>query len=202
MLIGITGNIGTGKSRVTNQLAHLLDAQVLSADQICRELLEPGQQGCTQFLHLVGNKYSDGQGKIDRLALRSDLFKDKQLKDKLESILHPLVRERILDEKTKLSSGSIVIAEVPLLFESDWKDDFDLVVSVSAPAEVSITRVIQRDGGTDHDVQSILAAQISQEKKDKLADTVIDNSAGWEATEKRIAKLASWVRKEAGKVRA
>ena len=196
MLIGITGSIGSGKSRVLRKLADLLGASIFNADQECRTLMEKGGEGYRRFVSLYGDSFLDREGGIDRGKLRRELYDDEELKRALESILHPLVRDALTHErKSSAGRGSrIIAAEIPLLFETGWQDEFDLVVLVSAPESLLIERVLDRDGGAAEDVLSILAAQMSDSEKRKLADVVIDNSNDWNETEKQLKDLVLMVR--------
>ena len=196
MLIGVTGNIGSGKTKVAKRLASLLGGEVLDADQICRELMEPGNDGFKAFYQQGGQRFVTDNGTLDRAALRRALFKEPVLKTTLESILHPLVREEVLRVGHTCSEGARVVAEIPLLFESCWEDDFDFVVAVRADEAVMIKRVLERDGGEAESARIILASQMSQDEKCLKADYVIDNSGEWICTETQIVDLAVKLRRK------
>ena len=148
----MTGGIGSGKSRVASLLGRLLTGIVISADDVCRELLEAGREGYLQFVRSGGTQFLDGDGVINRVKLREKIFADPALRDQLEAILHPLVLERI-QAVAEDAPDSFVIAEVPLLFERGWQDQFDTIIAVSAPQDVVVQRVVDRqlderpDGG-------------------------------------------------------
>lgn len=131
MLLGVTGTIGSGKSYVAARLGRLLGAPVLSADSICRELLEKDQPGYLAFLNQGGQAYLSQAGDIDRPRLRDAAFQDQGLRRILEEILHPLVRQRLTQARASLAPDTCMVAEVPLLFESGWQSDFDYIVCVS-----------------------------------------------------------------------
>lgn len=196
MLIGVTGSIGAGKSCVATQLGRLLKAKTICADQICRELLKRDRQGYLEVVRYWLQRFLDVDGNIDRSLLRDTLFRDDKIRLRLEAILHPLVRARLQDAKHSAARTGFVVAEVPLLFESGWQDDFDWIVAVYAPAEVSLLRVPERDGTSIDEVRNILAVQMSPEEKRDRADSVIDNSADWAGTEKQIRMLAVYLREE------
>ena len=172
----------------------MLSAIVVSADDICRELLEPGCKGFTLFVRSGGERFLDKKGCLDRRALREELFSNKFLKEQLESILHPLV----LDEIKKTAENNpqaTIIAEVPLLFESGWHHLFDIVISVFSPEELAIERVAVRDRVSREAVLEILAAQMAPEEKNSRADYVIDNGSDFQKTEKQLAALAAELQK-------
>lgn len=196
MLIGVTGTIGSGKTSVARMLGELLGAPVLSADSLCRSLMQPDREGYRQFVAAVGNSFLNEKGSIDRDRLRKALFENRDLKETLETILHPLVRRRVLGAKADCRHGSAVVAEVPLLFESGWESDFDLIITVHAPIDQTVLRVVERDGGDREDVMAIVDAQMAQEAKCQKADFVIDNSRSWEETEKQIYQLSTTVKQK------
>ncbi len=194
MIVGVTGGIGSGKSKVAALLGKLLCAIVISADDVCRELLEPGGEGYLQFVHSGGSHFLDGDGVINRVTLREKIFADPDLRDQLEAILHPLVLEKI-QNVAEGDPESFVIAEVPLLFEKDWQDEFDTIISVFSMEDRLIERVMERDRISREDVGTIIAAQMSMEEKNRRADYVINNSAHWQETEKQLVELAARLKK-------
>ena len=189
MLIGVTGNIGAGKSRVAQLLAELLKAIVVSADDICRALLQPGAEGYRQFVSTTGSPFVTKGGELDRTALREALFDDERLKKSLESILHPLVRQTIL-EIVRDNPGTLVVAEVPLLFESGWQADFDVIISVYSSVDQQIARVVQRDHSTPDEARRIIDTQMNPDEKNRLADYVVFNEAGWDRLREQVEELA------------
>ena len=121
------------------------------------------------------------------------MFRKPTLKKCLESILHPLVRAVVLDMKERCPLGTAVIAEIPLLFESGWQKDFDLVIAVSALEDVAMDRVIKRDDTNRNDVAAIIEAQMKQELKCEGADYIVDNSGDWLDTERCLVELGDVV---------
>lgn len=194
MIVGVTGGIGSGKSRVASLLGRLLGGIVISADDVCRELLEAGREGYLQFVRSGGTQFLDGDGVINRVKLREKIFADPALRDQLEAILHPLVLERI-QAVAEDAPDSFVIAEVPLLFERGWQDQFDTIIAVSAPQDVVVQRVVDRDRISREDVGKIIAVQMPMEEKNSRADHVIDNSADWQESEKQVVDLAARLKK-------
>ena len=190
----MTGGIGSGKSRVASLLGRLLTGIVISADDVCRELLEAGREGYLQFVRSGGTQFLDGDGVINRVKLREKIFADPALRDQLEAILHPLVLERI-QAVAEDAPDSFVIAEVPLLFERGWQDHFDTIIAVSSPQDVVVQRVVDRDRISREDVGKIIAVQMPMEEKNSRADHVIDNSADWQESEKQVVDLAARLKK-------
>ena len=195
MIIGVTGGIGSGKSTVADRLGKRLSAIVIKADDICRELLEPGCRGYTRFVQSGGERFLDSTGALDRRRLRKEMFSNGALKDLLESILHPLVFKQI-EETAEQNPGSTVIAEVPLLFESGQHHVFDLVISVFSPREQVLERVVERDKVGREAVLEVIAAQMPPEEKNRRADYVIENGSDLQETEKQLAALAAKLQKK------
>ncbi len=194
MLIGITGGIGAGKSYVARQLAPLLEAPLFNADDICRELLEPGQSGYEQVVARWGRRFLDADSLVDRPLLRKVIGEDHLVREQLEAILHPLVRERLDQESAALGTAGFLIAEVPLLYESGWQGDFDWIVSVYAPTDLAAERVAKRDGISREEARRIISIQLVPEVKRDRADSVIENAGNLLDTEKQVVELAGFLR--------
>ncbi|MEJ2058274.1 MAG: dephospho-CoA kinase, partial [Desulfofustis sp.] len=174
MLIGVTGSIGSGKSLVAGFLGELLGAPVYSSDEICRQLLEKDEAGYNAFVKTWGARFLDEKEEIDRVLLRSAVFRNEALRLQLEHILHPLVRQTLFEIKQSSEPRALQIAEVPLLFECSWQSDFDAVVCVVADRENVLQRVASRDLVKREDVEKILDVQMDPALKASRSDWVID----------------------------
>ncbi|BDD87531.1 dephospho-CoA kinase [Desulfofustis limnaeus] len=195
MLIGVTGSIGTGKSTVATLLAEQLSAPLLSADQICRDLLVPGQPGYREFVATCGRDFVVTEGaRIDRTRLRTALFTDTALRRQLERILHPLVREVLRQAHVDAGPDGVVVAEVPLLFECGWQDDFDYVICVEAPPALVNQRVARRDGVPEAQIEQIRGVQLPAEKKRLGSDWVINNDGDRAALVTQVSELAKKIK--------
>jgi len=189
MLLGVTGTIGSGKSYVAARLGRLLGAPVLSADSICRELLEKDQPGYLAFVKQGGQAYLSLAGDIDRPRLRDAAFQDQGLRRILEEILHPLVRQRLTQARASLAPDTCAVAEVPLLFESGWQSDFDYIVCVSVSRANALSRVADRDQVDRTEVERIMEIQMDPDEKCSRADRVIDNDGPQARTDAQIEAL-------------
>lgn len=177
MIIGVTGGMGAGKSFVSNQLGRRLGLEVLDADRLCRQQLQPNMPGWWEVWEKWGARFIDSSGKIDRFALRQALFADLRVRQAVERILHPLVRAEIARraaERNVVSTGLLV--EVPLLFEVGWEDDFDWIVVVYAKPDRCLQRIVRRDQVSIDEGERAIKAQIPLEEKVVRGDSVIDNS--------------------------
>jgi dephospho-CoA kinase len=190
MNIAITGGLGTGKSTVSKILAAHLDAELIDTDKLCRLQMIPGKEGYTRFLQVFCGKYVQADGAIDRLELPKDVFSDPDIKNTLESILHPIVRSEVAVRCEKsVTQGKIVVVEVPLLFEVGWQQDFEHTVVVFVVEKLCIQRVMARDGIDKDTISIILSSQMPIDIKRRFADFVIDNSSTFASTVQQISWL-------------
>lgn len=197
MIIGVTGTIGSGKSRVCAALADLLSASVVSADEICRDLLLVGARGWMEMRNVFSSTFFLSDGQVDRPRLRKAIFSDNSLRRQLDDILHPLVRAELqraaLDAHQK---KAYLLAEVPLLFETGWQGDFDWTVLVIADEESCIRRIVLRDLVSEEEARQAIAAQMPLQEKRRLADSVIDNSLSFAETLEQVRILSQRLQKD------
>lgn len=189
MLIGITGSIGSGKSLVAGLLGKMLPAPVHSSDEICRRLLNKGEAGYQKLVETWGDRYLTDSGEVNRIVLRSVVFNDLIARKLLEDILHPLVRQELLEVKEKGSPTTAQVAEVPLLFECGWQEDFDYIVCVTADPDLALQRVVVRDSVGPADVKKIISLQMDSALKVDRSDYHVDNSGSLDDTKKQVEKL-------------
>lgn len=171
-VIGLTGGIGSGKTTVSRMFSEL-GAPVYIADEQARRLAElPGTQAeiRTQF----GDGMLDAEGKIDRRKLANIVFSDPEKLERLNAIIHPKVAADFR-EWAERQSFPFVIREAAILFESGSHRDCDKVITVTAPLEVRIARVIARDGTTRDEVLRRMANQWPEDEKIRRSDYVIHN---------------------------
>ncbi|MGW8248453.1 MAG: dephospho-CoA kinase [Acidiferrobacterales bacterium] len=192
MKIGLTGGIGSGKTTVS-QLFEALDVPVIDADVIARSLLEPGTEATRQVISIFGKKIAINDREIDRAKLRELVFDDVDARKKLESILHPIVHQRILEQTAGLSSPYCIIV-IPLLFEAGQQDLVDRVLVVDATIENQIRRAASRDQVDTLAIQKILDSQIDPRERLARADDVIENNAGIEQLRQRVLELDTFYR--------
>lgn len=192
MNIAVTGCYGSGKSSVSRLLAGNLGATLIDTDLICRELLEPEEDGYLGLIKEFGPRFIAPDGHIDRSLLRDATFSEIKVKEKLEAILHPLVRDRVrlLGNDTTCNS-SFCVTEVPLLFEVGWQDDFDITVLVRVDRTTSIARTVIRDGIEKDEAKRIMGLQLPMTCKEPLVDYIIDNGSTFVSTAQQTAWLAT-----------
>ncbi|MFB3852057.1 MAG: dephospho-CoA kinase [Acidobacteriota bacterium] len=195
--VGITGGIGSGKSEA-KEIFKKHGAFVVDADEIVRNLLKKNGEGYKQVLNEFGNEILDNGLEIDKNKLSSIVFSDALKRRKLEEILHPLVikkREEIFAKlQKKLSEKDIVVAEAALIFEANTKKYFDYVILIKAPKDLRIKRLLSK-GFSLSEIEKRMKAQWEDEKKEKLADFVIENNSSLEELEKKVANVIEKIRK-------
>lgn len=172
--IGLTGGIGSGKSTVSRLLAER-GAVIIDADQIAREVVEPGTAGLEAVVEAFGERVVAADGSLDRPALAAVVFSDPEARARLDAIVHPLVRARAAELAAAAPPGAVVVNDVPLLVETGQAASYDLVVVVETDEEVRIARLVQR-GLAAEDARARIASQATDDQRRAVADVVLDNS--------------------------
>ena len=191
MNIALTGGIGSGKSCVAGILGNALMVSVVSTDAICRNLLQPDALAWQAVRQKWQERFLCADGAINRPLLREAVFKDSDLRQALEDILHPLVRSEVkMRMLTSEKAGEGLVVEVPLLFEVGWQADFDCTIAVYAPMAICLQRITRRDAVDIEQAREILAAQMDPDLKAAKADFVINNSGLWVQTAQQVYRLA------------
>ena len=186
MIIGLTGGIGSGKSAAANFFIEL-GIDVIDADDISKNVLTENNNAKKAFIEKFGDHYIQNN-KIDREALREDIFKDKIKRKTLESIIHPAVREEIL--KFINDSDSIYkIVMVPLIVETNSADFYDKIIVVDCENNLQIERASSRDNQTKENIINIISNQASREERLKIADFIISNNSNLEHLKNSVIKI-------------
>ena len=172
--VGLTGGIGCGKSTVARIFAGL-HVPVLDADEIAHRLVEKEQPALTQIQQTFGSAILNPDGSLNRKNLRELVFSDMKQKQKLESILHPLIYKTLQAELEQLIAPYCIIS-IPLLFETDMTHFVDRILVIDCPVETQIERVKVRDSLSIERIQSIIDSQVSRAFRKAQADDLIDNS--------------------------
>ena len=188
MILGLTGSIGSGKTFVSEQFARL-GAAVICADALAREVIEPGTPALKEIIAEFGLEVVTDAGELDRRKMASVVFGSPEKRKKLERIIHPRVRQRELELIAEHRDQSLIILEIPLLFESGADDLCDKVLVVTVDDEVRAERLAENRGMTRDEVESRLAAQMPEAEKVERADFVIDNSGTRQETVLQVESL-------------
>jgi dephospho-CoA kinase len=191
IVIGITGGVATGKTTVMEMLREL-GAKTLSADDIAREVLQPGTSESDEVVRRFGLAILDSKGRINRAALANIIFRDKKVREILNSITHPgiiaILEERI--EKFRESAGEkdVLAVEIPLLVECNLSGLVDIILVVAAEQETQISRLKTR-GLSDTQALERIAAQISLSEKTQAADWVIWTDVSLDDTGRQVRQV-------------
>ena len=172
--VGLTGGIGSGKSTVADELARR-GAVIIDADQLAREVVEPGTPGLAQIVARFGNRVLI-DGRLDRAALAKIVFADPQVRQELESIIHPAVRRRAAELEAAAPSRSIVVHVIPLLVETGQAADFYVIVVVDVGSETQLDRLLARAELSAEEARSRIAAQANRAQRLAAANVVLDNN--------------------------
>ncbi len=174
-LVGLTGGIAAGKSTVADYWARHGGVEI-DADQLAREAVAPGSAGALAVLQEFGESVFDAEGNLDRKALGTLVFENAEARAKLENIIHPIVRSMAQQKLAEQSPDAIVIYNVPLLVEAAVDLPFDLVVTVEAPLEKQVDRLVKLRGMTKADAEARIAAQASPAQRANAADVILNSN--------------------------
>jgi dephospho-CoA kinase len=189
-LVGLTGGIASGKSTVAKILQRL-GAAIVNADHLAHEVVEPGREAWKEIVAVFGTDILQPDQTLDRQKLRTLIFNQPEARKRLESIVHPRVRalaeERI--QQQDAAGYSVVIYEVPLLFEGNLHEWLRPVILVACDVNTQIARLQQRDRLTRADAEKHIAAQMSLAEKRRLADYVIENNGSLADLEQQTRQI-------------
>jgi dephospho-CoA kinase len=190
VVVGLTGGIATGKSTVAEMFA-ARGAAVVDADRIAHALQEPGQPCYQRILESFGTAILDPRGRIDRRRLGARVFADPEARKRLESIMHPAIREACQRQiRTAGASGHrVCIVDAPLIVETGQQDRYDALVVVTDPPETQISRLVRLRGLTEEEARGRLDSQWPTAAKAALADFVIENGGELAATEAQVDRV-------------
>lgn len=191
MVIGLTGGIATGKTTVSNYLKEL-GYPVIDADVIARHVVEPGTKGLRMITDTFGAKVLTSDGQLDRQQLAQLVFTSSEQLQQLNRILQPIIRERI-QELIGTSKDSVVVIDVPLLYEQHYEELCDVVMVVSVQPQQQLKRLMNRNHLTMDEAKNRVASQMPLSSKERLADVVIDNNGSVEETRQQVKRWLNQV---------
>ncbi|MFA0496144.1 dephospho-CoA kinase [Vibrio sp. 10N.222.54.B11] len=174
IIIGLSGGIASGKTTVANLFNEHFNIDIVDADIVAREVVALGSDGLKQITEHFGESILLEDGTLNRSRLRELIFSDPKEKQWLNDLLHPMIRDKIDSDLSKITSPyGLLVA--PLLVENQMQGMADRVLIVDVPAEVQIERTMSRDKVSREQVASILKSQASREQRLAVADDVIKN---------------------------
>ena len=193
ILIGLTGGIGSGKSEVARLLS-ALGAEVIDADQIVRELQQPGAEVYHAMIKMLGQEIVSPDKSLDRGKIASQVFADESLLKKLNELIHPIVR-RVMNERVESfrNTDKVVVIDIPLLVENP-RPGLDGVLVVDLDTQIAIQRLVEQRQMKLEDAQARVAKQATREQRRAIAGHVIDNSGDRQALETSVDRAWTWIR--------
>ena len=174
-LVALTGGIAAGKSTVAKRWVEN-GAIEIDADDLAREVVEPGSTGLQQVTEAFGASVLAESGELDRKALAKIIFEDPAKRELLNSILHPLIRQRTRELLEQLRNEDVVVYSVPLLVETSVDHDFNLVVTVEAPEDEQIRRLVTSRGLSEIEAKSRIASQAKPVERAARADRILNSN--------------------------
>jgi len=191
LILGVTGNIASGKSTVSKELARR-GAVVVDADQLAREVVESGSSALKKMVEMFGTEILQDDGHLDRDRLGQMVFADVKVRAMLNGIVHPEIARKSVEQLQELKKNSaipLIVYEAPLLYEVGAETRVDKVMVVRIDPEEQLKRLMARDGLSEVAAQQRISAQMPQQKQLERADFIIDNSGSTAETLKQIDAL-------------
>ena len=194
-LVGLTGGIGSGKSTVARLLAEH-GAIVVDADQVARDVVEPGEPALDEIRDRFGSGVIDPEGRLDRAALATIVFGDDAARRDLEGITHPRIGQRVADRIAEARAAEdadgrerLVVVDHPLLVESGAAAGYETVIVVEAPLEVRVRRLVEARGMDEGDARARVRAQADDATRRAAATHVVDNGGDLEALRGQVEAI-------------
>ena len=190
IIIGLTGGIASGKSTVAAMLKNR-GITVIDADVEARLAVEPGEEAYDRIVTHFGEEVLYENGSINRARLGEIIFHNEEERMILNEIVHPAVRKRMVEKQEAAQSKgeSIIVMDIPLLFEGGLRSTVDRTLLVYADEEVQLQRLMKRNNYTEEEAMARIQSQMPLIEKKKLADAVIDNNGSIQQTEAQLNSI-------------
>lgn len=186
-VLGLTGGIGSGKSAAADAFV-ALGIEAIDADHAARWVVEPGRPALEHIVDRFGDDVLQADGQLNRAALREHIFAEPEQRQWLEGLLHPLIRAEIKQFLAAAQSPYTILVS-PLLIESGQHQIVQRVLVVDVPAEVQLTRALQRDQVSEAQLRAIMQVQLKRDERLQYADDVLCNVADKAALQQEVARL-------------
>ncbi len=186
---GLTGGIGSGKSTVAS-LLQAAGARIVDTDALSHQLTAAGGLAMPAIAREFGDAYLDAAGALDRARMRAQVFSDPEALQRLQAILHPLIREQARSLALSPTEAPYTLVVVPLLFESgQYRDWLQRVIVVDCPEQQQIERTVRRGGLDEATVRAIMSQQLDRATRLSLADEVIHNDGDLSRLQRQTTAL-------------
>ena len=196
LVVGLTGNIGCGKSSLSD-IIRAEGIKIIDADIIARQIYDD-EKLLRKVYETFGNDIKNEDGSLNRKALGRIVFSDDEKLIQLNKLTHPVIRQKVSDEieEYKSQNEEIVILDAALLVESDYLNFIDKLLVVTCKENIQIERIIARDNCSIEEALGRIKSQMSQENKVKYADYVIDNSATLSELRKKAFIFMNYIKEK------
>ncbi|HCG8157608.1 TPA: dephospho-CoA kinase [Vibrio parahaemolyticus] len=175
LVIGLTGGIASGKTTVANLFKQQFKIDIVDADIVAREVVESGTPGLNAIIQHFGQDITHDDNTLDRAKLREKIFSNPEEKAWLNALLHPIIREKMIEDLQQVTSDYVLLV-VPLLVENNLDSLCDRVLVVDVEPETQISRAVKRDNVSEEQAHAILASQASRQQRLDIADDVVKNN--------------------------
>ena len=190
--IGLTGGIATGKSTISKYIRENKRIPTIDADNLSRELIEPNTIGYKKILEYFGKRIidqKDCEKTINRKLLRKIIFENEQHREWINQLLHPLIKEKMVEKCYEFKDSKIILLVIPLLFEAKFEDICTEIWLIDCPKKVQVKRLIKRDKIGEEEAYRIINLQMTFEEKVNFSDIILNNSDNTNQWEQRIKHL-------------
>jgi dephospho-CoA kinase len=188
-IVGLTGGVGSGKSTAAQYFAEM-GAPIIDADKIAHQLVTPNQPAFKKIVERFGEKIVLANGTLNRSALRDIIFDDSSERVWLEDLLHPRINQTILNEIQTVTYPYCIVM-IPLLVEhyEKYQHILDYVIVMKTSVEQQLEWGAKRENTTTAEIQKIIDAQATQEERNKIANTILDNEGSLQVLKDKVQEL-------------
>ena len=190
--IGLTGGIASGKSTIADYIKKYKDIPILDADQYSKELIKPKSNSYKKVLAYFGPQIVDeysSENAINRALLKKIIFENSIHRTWIQNLLHPLIKEKMIEKCNQFDKNKILLLVIPLLFEAKFTDICTEIWLVKCPKEVQKKRLMKRNIISENEAEKIINLQLNFEDKSKFSDVILDNSDNKQLWKNTIQKL-------------
>ena len=177
--IGLTGGIASGKSTIAKYIKEYIDIPILDADQYSKDLIKPKSNCYKKVVAYFGPQIVDqhsSENKINRALLKKIIFENSIHRKWIQNLLHPLIKEKMIEKCNQFEKNKILLLVIPLLFEAKFTDLCTEIWLVKCPRELQKKRLMKRDKISNNEAEKIINLQLNFEDKSKFSDVILDNS--------------------------